>query len=1075
MAGVGSFVVANSNADGVGKVVETDGNFTEVAYFESPVGPRLHRVRAPSSRVQEVELVPQTLVYCLRGAAWRTGRIVTGEIAASALQTRVRSGDEPHYGVRFPGVPLEYLPRSAVFVRGHRGDDDPTELLAAQTTESAFFTEARRALGSFAARQRASLRGLTAISSSRIELHRHQLAAVRRILLDPVQRYLLADEVGLGKTIEAGLLIRQHLIDDGPPARVLIVVPDHIVPQWEGELASRFGIAEDERVVLISFSDLDGGQRWPNPTMVVVDEAHHAAEWAYADDSSRYELLETLARRSPKILLLSGTPVLHHEDGFLAILHLLDPDAYSLNDRDRFRAQVAARDDVADALVDLSDDAAAVFLRPAIARLCGGAFSEDPDLAIASTRVLELAGASAGDPTRVEAIRHLRNYLVERYRFYRRIVRTHRSDRSLRNLLPRRTGLVEIPVMSEDSRREAGAELLGEWRDNVRADALATDSAEAPVFAGLVEASLSHPSALTSTVVTRAQALRAGRLPAAFDAEEDWLCHWTNRLGDYESPDVRTVAVGRFLNEPQFRKRRAVVFVDDPSVASEISKSLNDLLPKTRAVFLLGSEDPDVLLNFSETSDAVLVCDRHGEDGLNLQHGQTTIVFFDVPLDFGRIEQRIGRADRLEGMTKLCVHIVCPVGSYEKAWVGLLREVVRIFDRSVAPLQYVLSAALQVLRLRLLGDGPQAALAEVASAMTDPAKGLEAELKRIARQEILDAPDWDEEEEQMFIERIEAAREESMSTARAALGPWLACIRMECRATPPFVRYIHHGMESRGRQTLVPIGEFLPELLPYVGRGEATDRGQVAFGPFSFDEQNVDDEDLLLHLSHPFFATVLAAMERDDRGRAWGIWRLSPNRQSHPDIFVRFDFRISVDLRWVQPLVDAYGTLPSLRRRADAALPVEHRVVWIDRYGSLVTALEVLTELNQPYRPAKQGGPDLNLRPERWSLALELGDLSDWQALVIELRRRAEAAVRLDREFVARCATAAAKIEGDTERTVAILRARESLLDGPRRAVASAEISREQDFANAMCQGTREPSLRVDSAGAMFICSSPLQ
>ena len=60
------------------------------------------------------------------------------------------------------------------------------------------------------------------------------------MLADPIERYLLADEVGLGKTIEAGILIRQHVIDRPREVRVLVVVPKHLVQQWKAELVSKF-------------------------------------------------------------------------------------------------------------------------------------------------------------------------------------------------------------------------------------------------------------------------------------------------------------------------------------------------------------------------------------------------------------------------------------------------------------------------------------------------------------------------------------------------------------------------------------------------------------------------------------------------------------------------------------------------------------------------------------------------------------------------------------------------------------------------------------------------------------------
>src|SRR5690606_10944193 len=90
---------------------------------------------------------------------------------------------------------------------------------------------------------RSTAQGLTSVLAGSIELVPHQVATVRRVTTDRIQRYLLADEVGLGKTIEAGLIIRQLLIDN-PRLRVVVSVPDALVNQWKSELASKCLLAE---------------------------------------------------------------------------------------------------------------------------------------------------------------------------------------------------------------------------------------------------------------------------------------------------------------------------------------------------------------------------------------------------------------------------------------------------------------------------------------------------------------------------------------------------------------------------------------------------------------------------------------------------------------------------------------------------------------------------------------------------------------------------------------------------------------------------------------------------------------
>lgn len=81
---------------------------------------------------------------------------------------------------------------------------------------------------------------MSGLISSLIELEEHQAEVVKRVLQDPVQRYLLADEVGLGKMIEAGVLIGQYTLDAPADHRVLVVAPPPLVMQWRRELRRRF-------------------------------------------------------------------------------------------------------------------------------------------------------------------------------------------------------------------------------------------------------------------------------------------------------------------------------------------------------------------------------------------------------------------------------------------------------------------------------------------------------------------------------------------------------------------------------------------------------------------------------------------------------------------------------------------------------------------------------------------------------------------------------------------------------------------------------------------------------------------
>jgi ATP-dependent helicase HepA len=142
-------------------------------------------------------------------------------------------------------------------VRWSRAIDDPTAFLGAKISETPRFADGRRKFVRSAIAQRAAAMGMPALTSSSVELEAHQIEVVRRILQDPVQRYLLADEVGLGKTVEAGILIRQCILDAGDCSSVLVIVPEALVPQWRSELESKFFLGGflDRSIHVLAFNE----------------------------------------------------------------------------------------------------------------------------------------------------------------------------------------------------------------------------------------------------------------------------------------------------------------------------------------------------------------------------------------------------------------------------------------------------------------------------------------------------------------------------------------------------------------------------------------------------------------------------------------------------------------------------------------------------------------------------------------------------------------------------------------------------------------------------------------------------
>ncbi|MBX2823252.1 MAG: RNA polymerase-associated protein RapA [Gammaproteobacteria bacterium] len=224
--------------------------------------------------------------------------------------------------------------------------------------------------------QQSLIRGL---SGGRVAIIPHQIYIAAEVSSREAPRVLLADEVGLGKTIEAGLILHRQLTTY-QISRVLIVVPEALLHQWLVEMLRRFNLqfqimdanrfeallpsAPDNNPFLAAQLNLCSlSTLLDNPEIaaavyagqfdtLVVDEAHHL-EWSPQEATPAYELVEQVARTTPSVLLLTATPEQLGLHGHFARLKLLDSSRFS--DFDRFVADeehFAATADIAEALAD---------------------------------------------------------------------------------------------------------------------------------------------------------------------------------------------------------------------------------------------------------------------------------------------------------------------------------------------------------------------------------------------------------------------------------------------------------------------------------------------------------------------------------------------------------------------------------------------------------------------------------------------------------------------------------------------------------------------------------------------------
>ncbi|EPB6906681.1 DEAD/DEAH box helicase family protein [Pseudomonas aeruginosa] len=494
----------------------------------------------------------------------------------------------------------------------------------------------------------------------------HQINALSRAISGDRVRYLMADEVGLGKTIEAGLVMRELKLR-GLVRRILVVSPKGIATQWVAEMQTHFNeqfqlvLGDDigtlqrlapgadhrnsawsmfDQVIvsLDSVKPMDKRRGWTAERvaeynrsrfedlitagwdLVVVDEAHRLG--GSTDQVARYKLGKGLAEAAPYVLLLSATPHQGKTDAFHRLMNLLDDDAFPDIDS-------VSRDRVA----------------PYVIR------TEKRKAIDADGKPLFKARRTQMAPVAWESRHHLQqllyeavtDYVREGYNQALREKKRHigflmilmqrlvvSSTRAIRTTLERRLAALKEGEQQASLRLaelENGAEGL-ESPDDEIAELYDMDGQEL-----LDELLKSHVAALQSEgshVETLLDAaVRCEQ--AGPDAKAEALIEWIYELQAEENePDLKVLIFTEFVPTQQMLKE----FLEARGIS---------------VVTLNGSMDMEERKQSQDAfrrSHRVLVSTDAGGEGLNLQFAHV-IINYDIPWNPMRLEQRIGRVDRI--------------------------------------------------------------------------------------------------------------------------------------------------------------------------------------------------------------------------------------------------------------------------------------------------------------------------------------------------------------------------------------------------------------------------------------------
>jgi ATP-dependent helicase HepA len=443
-------------------------------------------------------------------------------------------------------------------------------------------------------------------AGGRIDLIPHQLYIAAEVANRYMPRVLLADEVGLGKTIEACLILhRLHLT--GRAERMLIVLPESLVHQWFIELLRRFNLwfnlfdtarcqsivdadpdanpFMEDQLVICSIGTLLADERWAQHAaaakwdMLVVDEAHHL-EWTPQEVSPEYQLVEALTRRSHGLLLLTATPEQLGAEGHFARLRLLDPDRYP--DLEKFKEEQASYSEVATVAGKLLNGDKLTAGERAFLR---AVFEEYTDTEFSA---------------RLKDRKALLNELVDRHGTGRVIFRNSRD--SLTGF-PKRQGL---PQQLQPRQMLSEAELQARLLREFDLDA-STETNSAPI-------DYRHGPRIK------------------------WLADLLRELGDQ-----KLLLICRSKEKVQ-------------AIFEALSEEINVKAAVFHEELTLVQRDRNAAW-FAEGDGAqILLCSEIGSEGRNFQFAHH-LVLFDLPLNPELLEQRIGRLDRIGQTDTIKVHL----------------------------------------------------------------------------------------------------------------------------------------------------------------------------------------------------------------------------------------------------------------------------------------------------------------------------------------------------------------------------------------------------------------------------------
>lgn len=586
--------------------------------------------------------------------------------------------------------------------------------------------------------------GMDLLLGSRVFLFEHQIETILKGLSMKPCRIMLADEVGLGKTIEA-CIIYEGLRSRNINFKTLIIVPKSLVNQWKNELSYKFwldidiwkgDILGDVKDIIVPLEELEEFYKFNKNlifNLMILDETHRLL-----NSKKDYELVLNYSEKIENVILLSATPIQKLKIEYLDLLRLLEPEKYKNINSNEFdelqKKSMDIKEDMYDLVADLSlyhienlGDEYIDTLNYINEKL------QDPLLSKLINSI-DLEDDTKG----LNKIKIILSYISNNYEIEKNIVRNRRLELEKKNRFAKRSKEIITYEMADSVvgfyEKETYNSLVNYIEYNKK-------NIHIDTIENLFTRMFSSPWALNK-FLDEENLIRDNR----FNILKEYSMRWENstnvelnNMEEYEiNPDSiksRILLLIDLLNQ-NFYDKKVVVFSNFKETANKFFKYLSEKVGDNTVTLFTSDMTSDELENsinkFQELDECkFLVCDKTGGEGRNLQMADA-VLHIDLPWNPSDIEQRIGRLDRIgrSEQNEVKSVVIISEDTIEESIFNLWDEGLNIFEESLSGIEMAISKIQKEIKNSIyvdVNDGLRYAVENVKSEIEDVKYEVERE------------------------------------------------------------------------------------------------------------------------------------------------------------------------------------------------------------------------------------------------------------------------------------------------------------------------------------------------------------